>query len=274
MGKTHEGLMRWTDDTQMSLDFAESLIANGRFNADDLALRFARSYRWSRGYGPATAKMLRRIARGMPWREAARSVHAEGSFGNGAAMRAAVGGLFYAARPEDLTRVAREAASITHAHPWGMEGAVLMAAATSKALVSADPLLIGEDAMMHGAQPPFLERWKVAHGWLKSKAAPGPDEVRARLRNGIAAHESCITALYLGLRFLNRPFLELLAFTAQCRGDVDTIGAMAGALWGTVNGANLLPAPALAKLEGHPRLRATAKALHTAACQATQPSLP
>lgn len=32
-----------------------------------------------------------------------------------------------------------------------------------------------------------------------------------------------------------------MKFAIACRGDVDTIGAMAGALWGIVNGAERLP---------------------------------
>jgi ADP-ribosylglycohydrolase len=33
----------------------------------------------------------------------------------------------------------------------------------------------------------------------------------------------------------------MMEFIIACRGDVDTIGAMAGALWGIVNGAARLP---------------------------------
>jgi poly(ADP-ribose) glycohydrolase ARH3 len=49
IGKTSGGRRRWTDDTQMSLDVADSLIAHGRLDVDDLATRFAGSYRWSLG---------------------------------------------------------------------------------------------------------------------------------------------------------------------------------------------------------------------------------
>jgi ADP-ribosylglycohydrolase len=36
-------------------------------------------------------------------------------------------------------------------------------------------------------------------------------------------------------------FEAMMEFIVTCRGDVDTIGAMAGALWGIVNGAERLP---------------------------------
>ena len=43
IGTTRDGDMRFTDDTQMSLDLGESLIAKGGVDEDDLARRFARS---------------------------------------------------------------------------------------------------------------------------------------------------------------------------------------------------------------------------------------
>jgi ADP-ribosylglycohydrolase len=53
-----------------------------------MAHRFARSYRWSRGYGPGAARLLKRIARGQDWESASVSVYPSGSYGNGGAMRA------------------------------------------------------------------------------------------------------------------------------------------------------------------------------------------
>jgi len=43
IGRTAEGEMRWTDDTQMSLDLAESLVAKGRIDTEDIARRFGAS---------------------------------------------------------------------------------------------------------------------------------------------------------------------------------------------------------------------------------------
>jgi ADP-ribosylglycohydrolase len=88
IGRTAQGEMRWTDDTQMSLDAADSLLACAGMAPDDMAHRFARSYRWSRGYGPGAARLLKRIARGQDWESASVSVYPSGSYGNGGAMRA------------------------------------------------------------------------------------------------------------------------------------------------------------------------------------------
>jgi len=123
IGKSR-GKRRFTDDTQMTIDLAESLIANGRVDQDDLAQRFARSYRWSRGYGPGTARVLKLIRRGRSWQAAGRAVHRDGSFGNGGAMRAPALGLFYAKCDEQQLTVAVQAATeITHSHPLAVDGA-------------------------------------------------------------------------------------------------------------------------------------------------------
>ncbi len=262
IGKTRQGHMRWTDDTQMALDLAESLLADDGLDPDRLAGRFAASYRWSRGYGPAAARLLKRIARGEDWRRANRSIYPEGSFGNGGAMRAPVIGLFYCGRPDDLLDAARLSALVTHAHPLGIEGAVLVATATSLALQSIAPSEILERAGAHCEQEAYTSRLSLAATWLRSEHDQETDEVARRLGNGIAASESCVTSLYIGLRFLERSFEDMSAFVIGCGGDVDTIGAMAGAVWGAARGASSLAAKQLEGLEQRARLEALASALH------------
>ncbi len=99
IGNTQDGSPRWTDDTQMSINIAESILKEGHLNQKDIAERFTNSYRWRRGYGPSTAKLLKRIRRGQTWEEASKSVYPSGSYGNGAAMRAPVLALFF---PNDV----------------------------------------------------------------------------------------------------------------------------------------------------------------------------
>jgi poly(ADP-ribose) glycohydrolase ARH3 len=262
IGRTRQGHMRWTDDTQMSVDVAESLLATSTLDADDLTHRFASSYRWSRGYGPGAARLLKRIARGADWREANRSVYPDGSFGNGGAMRAPIIGLFYAGRLEDLNAAARLSARITHAHPLGLEGAVLMAFATAWALRGSKPLEIMENSASHCELQAFTTRLEIAIQWLRAGNEPPAREVARQLGHGIAVGESCVTALYAALRFMDRSFLEMQAFVIGCRGDVDTIGAMAGAIWGAAKGLGSLPSGPLSKLEQREKLMVLAAALH------------
>jgi ADP-ribosylglycohydrolase len=261
MGTTRTGEMRWTDDTQMSLDLAESLIEHRALVLDDVAQRFAHGYRWSRGYGPGTVKLLSRIRSGQRWHEASRSVFRDGSFGNGGAMRVPVVALFATATGAELVDMARASASVTHSHELGLEGAMLIAAATSAALHEPDALGVFDRAARHCQLESFLGRLQVARSWLTADADPSHGEVCESLGRGMTALESCVTALYLACRYWQRPFLELQTCVARLGGDADTIGAMAGAVWGAHHGARSLPEMALCRLEQRARLEQVALAL-------------
>ncbi len=268
IGKTPDGRARWTDDTQMAVDLAESIIAHGRIDQDDIAHRFAGSYRWSRGYGPGAARVLKAIRAGVDWRSANTLEFAEGSFGNGAAMRAPIVGLFCSPDLRSLPSNARNTAVITHAHPHGQDGAVLVAIATALAVGRKPIDQILQSARAHlQLNVSFQEKLAIASSWLSS-ASPAPREVRQRLGNSVVAAESCVTAVYVALRFLNEAFEDMLSFIADCSGDVDTIGAMAGAVWGAHNRAANLPDALIAKLESADRLRALAQELHHVTVQA------
>ncbi|MEI8369374.1 MAG: ADP-ribosylglycohydrolase family protein [Planctomycetia bacterium] len=241
IGRTSDGCRRWTDDTQMAIDLAESLLTEGRLNPDAFAKRLASSYSWSRGYGPGAARVLRRIRRGEPWDEAAKHGHAGGSYGNGAAMRAPVLALFFPDDPEPLVAAARLSAGVTHAHPLGIEGAVMIATAAQALLrgSSGDHTLQRVEAVC--ALPEMTTRLDRVHAWIASDYEPSPREVATILGNGSTAATSCPTALYVAIRHLERPFTTMMEFLIACRGDVDTLASMAGALWGIVNGPDHLP---------------------------------
>jgi ADP-ribosylglycohydrolase len=264
VGTTGDGLMRWTDDTQMSLDLADSLIALGKIDCDDIARRFAAGYRWSRGYGPGAAKVLKRIARGQDWRQANRAIYPQGSFGNGAAMRAPVLGLYLARRTSGLLDAVTQVSSITHVHPLAINGALLVAAATAHALTFPEPVAIIQALIDTCDVEPYCGQLGIALAWLQAGEQPDARAVAAQLGNGIAATLSCVTSIYIALRFLNQPFLDMQRFVVQVKGDVDTIGAMAGAIWGAANGLDKIPHALLLKLEQRERLLQTAEALFSA----------
>jgi poly(ADP-ribose) glycohydrolase ARH3 len=260
IGFTPDGKHRYTDDTQMALDLAHSFLAGGRLDAADLAGRFARSYRWSRGYGPRAARVLRLIRRGQDYAKASRSVHAEGSFGNGAAMRAPVVGLICGSSREELMGSAHLTASITHAHPLAQEGAVLIASATWHALRGAGARELLAGAAEQAQSAVFRDKLQVAVRLLATEAPP--HDARRSLGNGVAATESCVTAIYVAARHVELPFEGLLACARACGGDVDTIGAMAGAIWGAYRGAEALPSGAIDRIEAADAVNEVASALY------------
>ncbi len=75
---------------------------------------------------------LARIGRGEPWQSVAESLFSgQGTFGNGAAMRVAPIGAYFA---DDLERAVEDAARsavVTHAHPEASAGAIAVAVAAA-----------------------------------------------------------------------------------------------------------------------------------------------
>src|SRR4051812_1291806 len=142
---------KWSDDTAMALSIVELLEQHGTIDPDALASSFVRRFQQepNRGYGAGAHGLLSRVALGASWREEATGMFkGKGSFGNGAAMRAAPIGAFFA---DDLERVRAEAlrsAEPTHAHPDGAAGAVAVSVAAALARSRAVPreALLGEVA--------------------------------------------------------------------------------------------------------------------------------
>jgi ADP-ribosylglycohydrolase len=128
-----EGIWPWTDDTHMAISILEHLQEFGEINQDKLVQLFAQRLVEDRraGYAPSTRHMLERIYQGEHWHNAATYRFKGGSFGNGAAMRCAPIGAFFAGDPERTAVQARLSAHVTHTHPEGIAGAIAIAVAAA-----------------------------------------------------------------------------------------------------------------------------------------------
>ena len=259
IGRTASGEMRWTDDTQMALDLANSLIAKGKIDQEDLAQRFAASYRWDRGYGPAVAKVLKRIKAGQNWKIANTAIYPNGSYGNGAAMRSPIMALYMPGNLTALMRHTKSSAEVTHVNPLGIEGARIIAVATAKLLHQVEPKDVINIVLAYCQLFEFKEQLDLVRHWLTFDYVIEPQYVVSKLGNGMTALTSCVTAIYIALYFLDKRFEAMLSFVQACEGDVDTIGAMAGAMWGAFNGHKGLPK---SELEARDSLINIAQILH------------
>ncbi|MDX1632386.1 MAG: ADP-ribosylglycohydrolase family protein [Thermoanaerobaculia bacterium] len=255
------GPLRWTDDTQMALVLAEHLVEHGEVLQDELARSWAETCDPRRGYGMGALRLLRRVRSGADWRNANRSVFEEGSYGNGAAMRAAPLGLRFAEDPATLDRATVAASEITHAHPLGIEGALLLSRAAALALTTPDPApdQVLTKLRRRARQEPFRRRLDLAGNLLGNR--PAPEEIVGALGNSVVAHRSVVTAIYCFLRHRPDDFLELQETVVSLGGDVDTLGAMSGALWGAVRGLAELPGFLLERLEARDRLEGVGRRL-------------
>ena len=129
------GPWRWTDDTAMTLAIVDALAEHQDVQGDVLARLWLERYRrepW-RGYGPGMHRMFEALEEGADWRVAARALFDGGSFGNGAAMRVAPVGAYFADDLDAVVEAAQRSAIVTHAHGEAQAGAIAIAVATAAA---------------------------------------------------------------------------------------------------------------------------------------------
>ena len=244
---------RWTDDTAMALSIVEVLGRHERIEPDALAEAFARRYAAEpyRGYGMGAHQLLERIVAGAPWRrEATKLFKGQGSYGNGAAMRAAPIGAYFAG---DLDRVRAEAlcsAEPTHAHPDGAAGAVAVAIAAALAASGCEPGQLLPEVIRHTPPGVTLERLRRA---ADTELSADPVRVGVALGTGldVAAHDTVPFALWVAVRHLRSYEDAIWTATAQY-GDRDTLGAIVGGIVVMATGEDAIPALWLAALEPVP----------------------
>jgi ADP-ribosylglycohydrolase len=224
-------LWRWTDDTHMALSIVEILKAYGMIEQDALAKAFARRYQQEpfRGYGGGAASLLRQIATGADWRILSPTLFGSGSYGNGAAMRAApIGGFFYN-DPKRAAQEAQRSAVITHAHPEGQAGAIAVAAAAS--LVATTPHPSGPDLLKEIMG--FVPESVVRQGIKLALEIPSSDlkEAISKLGTGnkVSAQDTVPFCLWSAAHHLDS-FEEALWQTVKGMGDRDTTCAIVGGI--------------------------------------------
>jgi len=242
-----------TDDTQMAACIAESIVATGAVDGDDIARRFVEWLHTNpKDIGTTTRRALLYLDRGLSWQEAGERTYREAGgqgIGNAGVMRCAPVGLF---RFNDLDRLiadTRLSSAITHADPLAQWAAV----AVNVAL---------RELLLHGQRPDFLERIAAV---IEERAVAqavraipyiGEAEVRS---TGYALH-TMQTALW---SLTHHPtFEEAVVAAVNFGDDADTSGAVTGALAGAREGVGAIPERWLSVLQPREELRALAHGLH------------
>ncbi|MGE3803601.1 MAG: ADP-ribosylglycohydrolase family protein [Gemmataceae bacterium] len=233
----------YTDDTQMMIGVAETLIAHGEIDESALCQAFVANYEPQRGYGQGARRVIEAMADQEDWRTLTATLFPGGSLGNGAAMRAAPIGLVFC---HDLDRVAEEArlsALPTHVHPIGIEGAQLLALAVALVVRSAtfDRAEFYRELLARCQDEEF--RWQLQ----AARKLRGQHSL-SFLGNSLEAHRSVVTAIAC---FTAAPddYEAVIARAIALGNDTDTLAAMAGALAGAHLGSAAIPVPLLDKLE-------------------------
>jgi poly(ADP-ribose) glycohydrolase ARH3 len=245
----------YTDDTEMMIGVAESLLRRGRLDADDMLRTMAAGQDPARGYGKGMRLAFAALVRGT---SSASAAWAEGSRGNGAAVRVVPLACLHHDDPELCAVLADASARSTHAHPVARRFAVLHALALASALTVDGDRFDAAEFVRHLTAGPACRddelRSKLDAIATMSANRPSAREVVRRLGNGVEANESVPLALYAFV--VSYPSFEEVVLTAiEHGGDTDTIGAMAGALIGAARGANAIPPAWTRNLENGPRGR-------------------
>jgi poly(ADP-ribose) glycohydrolase ARH3 len=255
MTEARMGRGTYTDDTQMMIALAESLIERGRVEEDHLSRASQAAYDPTRGYGRGTRRVLELWSNSVPVAEAAKQVFAgRGSRGNGAAMRIAPVAVRFHQDPERLLAEAARSARVTHAHPVGVDGAMVQAAAIGAALRNDDILAVALATAR-------TEELRVGLADLGAMRGENPAELHARLHASSDAAESVCAAIYSALA--HPTFDAAVRFAVSLGGDTDTVAAMTGAISGAHMGANSIPRRWVDALEDGDRGRTHVERLAT-----------
>ncbi|RYG62616.1 ADP-ribosylglycohydrolase family protein, partial [bacterium] len=157
---------RWTDDTALAIEIVRNLTRFDAIEPQALATGFCRRYLSDpqRGYGGAMHDLLPQLRFG-DWESRAGALfNGTGSFGNGAAMRSAPIGAYFADSPSDAARHAANASKVTHSHLEGVAGGVAIAMA---ACFAADTAINGAELIERVI--PFVSEGEVRKGLLNAQ---------------------------------------------------------------------------------------------------------
>lgn len=265
-----------TDDTQMTIWLARSLIACRGFDGEDLKRRFTAEA--IRGIGMSTREFTIRARRGLPWYESGVS-----SAGNGVAMRSAPVGIMYSPDFARLVAAAGLQAMVTHNDPMAIASGVVVAAGVAtlaqlrpsvfhapKAPAAHFSRALGE--LIRGVEDGVEYRTRDTHrpdtlcnrltatipSLLDADATPA--QADAELRSGGYVLESLPLALFCFLRRPSEPIASILDAVNNSY-DSDTVGAMTGAFAGAMCGTAAIDPSFLADLEYRDELESLAKEL-------------
>ena len=238
----------FTDDTEMALALAESLLVADPLDPADLAQRFAAWFQAGPpDVGIHTSRVLSRISNGIPWEQASKEVHASSpaSASNGSVMRCWPVAIRDWKNREQLLRESRLQSEVTHRHPDCLSACQLINVLISELVLAGDEKTAQE--RLSSAYEAALEQANLSKEFLAVlQSAPGKQ--RDQLANsGWVLHtlESTIWAL-----FNFEGFEETLVQVANLGGDADTTAAVTGAAAGALYGFTGIPARWIEVLHG------------------------
>ena len=232
-----------TDDTEMMMCIAESLVQKLKFDPDDIALKFLQWYDTRpKDMGNTTQVVLSLLKNNIHWRSAARKAHAilnERSAGNGSLMRVAPLGLMYHEHEEELMNASSMSSKITHWDDLAAESCVAFNLILANILHG-----YGQEEAIQNAVDKMLRRSEVVSRSVQSVFEKESDELQP---TGFVLDTLEMALWYF---YHSESFEEALVHAVNRGGDADTIAAVTGALAGAYFGMEALPERWLEVLRG------------------------
>ncbi|MFG6083674.1 inositol monophosphatase family protein [Paracoccus litorisediminis] len=215
-----------TDDSEMALALARSLVAEGGFDRSRVGHAYVV---WGRSgpfdIGGTTRAGLAAIEAGaVAWRD---------SQANGALMRVAPIGIYAVGDPVEAARLARLDAELTHPHPVCLAANAAYAAAISAGIAGASreemvTVALAEAGKGRGAS--------IARDVIEAARHRNVHEFQHQMGWVLIALQNAFHHLLSGL-----PLAEAVAQTVSRGGDTDTNAAICGALLGACEGREAVP---------------------------------
>jgi ADP-ribosylglycohydrolase len=229
----------YTDDTQMMLATAESLIECGKM---DPARQADALLDWYLNTVPhrtpmrAHLRACKHLSTGRAW-----SKSGVFSGGCGAALRTTPIGLFLHASPDLLVRAAMDNATITHTEPRARAAAVAVAYLTGRLVAASERSSPGDQVLETADRIADLDGDVAAMlRWVTQIVHLPADEALFEIGTSSDALEAVPAAIYC---FLKHPRAYSQAVLAAVNGGdaADSIGALAGGFVGAFAGVDALP---------------------------------
>jgi ADP-ribosyl-[dinitrogen reductase] hydrolase len=242
----------YTDDTQMALLIAESLLQRNGFLASDLAQRFQTWARTAKDVGIQTRAVVNMAGYVRDPESCSSQYHAarpDSSAGNGALMRCAPVALFCLNSLDQLVEVSRASARVTHHDPKAQSSCVILNAWIHAAICRGVRDGRAEAiALLDETERPAWHR-------LERIEAYKEDDIKS---SGYTVH----TLEAAAWSFLTTDSYEEAVIRAANLGDdADTVAAVCGALAGAYYGYSAIPDRWRDQLQDEARIHKIALAL-------------
>ncbi len=225
-----------TDDSELALVLARSLVRSGRYDPQDAAAAYGRWYTSNPFDCGHTTALAFQAAAGASLDQAHAARHSADikSQSNGSLMRVGPIGV-WARDPDEAAHVADEDSSLSHPHPVCRAACAAFAAAIAAALAGAD-----RDEMIRAArdiaEAAGPDAASVATALRQAAAGVAPADFQQHMGWVVIALQNAFMHLASGVTIE-----QALIATVGSGGDTDTNAAIAGALLGAADGRTSIP---------------------------------